>query len=316
MNHPYDVLHKLMEKFDDKEGVTYVTSALHAEIAHEINDLMSYGFIRLVTEKSMANRAAFDITAKGLEAYDMPSAYFVDMDKSVVWSKGLEPEAKSGNLYFKNVHTGALASVDPLRWDNFATKPEWVKITENEYLDLINDAANEAVERDADMEEPHGGHEVTSVWETPMHWNLPVLPVNETVKENVVANLPVPDKSWLQNALEITTSDRRRDYGHPLPNFLRICLKWSVTLEIPVTPLHVAQLMLDMKTARDQNSFKDDNWIDAIGYSNTVQMIDERMKLLDYPAGAKTFQDKNIVNMVGFMYNLLQMHELRFSQGT
>ena len=128
--------------------------------------------------------------------------------------------------------------------------------------------------------------------------------------------LPVTEQSWLQNALQITTSERRRDYGHPLPNFLRIAMRYSITLERGVSPLDVEHLSIDLKMARDQNHFKDDNWVDTIGYANTVQMIDERMKELNYPDGIATFKKYKDGDLMKFMFDLLLIHEREYPNGS
>lgn len=129
--------------------------------------------------------------------------------------------------------------------------------------------------------------------------------VQKPVKE------PPATQPWLSKALEATTSDRRRDYGHPLPNFLRIALSWTTLLETHITPMQVAEMMVVMKMHRNQHAFKDDNWIDAIGYSNTVEMMDNRMKEMGY-RGIDVFKEMG----VGFMFKILREHNTNFPAGT
>lgn len=131
--------------------------------------------------------------------------------------------------------------------------------------------------------------------------NKPLVPVAE-------------ERSWLRQALTVTTSERRRDYGHPLPNFLRIALRMSVTLQRAVNPLEAEHVAVDWKMSRDQNHFKDDNWIDNIGYSNTVQMIDERMKEMGY-VGITEFENYRDGDLMKFMFDLLLLHERTYANG-
>ena len=77
----------------------------------------------------------------------------------------------------------------------------------------------------------------------------------------------------LEQVAKITNGDRRRDYGRPLINHVRIAVKWSarITQRIvrglpPVTPSVVVELMLDLKDARQVNTPKFDNILDTVGY--------------------------------------------------
>lgn len=67
---------------------------------------------------------------------------------------------------------------------------------------------------------------------------------------------------------------RSGSYGHPLPNFLRISLAWSVK-KAPVlfNPIEVAEMMLLMKEMRNVNSTKWDNYRDEVGYVNTIDLM-------------------------------------------
>ncbi len=102
------------------------------------------------------------------------------------------------------------------------------------------------------------------------------------------------DDEWLKITHEITNGPRRNSYSHPLRNFLRIAIRWSVNHETIITPLQVAQDMVEMKMARSQSSFKDDDWIDTMGYSNTVQMMNDKLIELGYLEGVKIFEGINM----------------------
>lgn len=85
--------------------------------------------------------------------------------------------------------------------------------------------------------------------------------------------------SILQEADAVAGQDRSRDYGHPLPNHERIAAIWNVQigpkLNSPITAREVALMMIGLKLAREVNTPKRDNLIDAAGYVKCVDMIDE-----------------------------------------
>lgn len=82
----------------------------------------------------------------------------------------------------------------------------------------------------------------------------------------------------LQEADAIAGQDRSRDYGHPRDNHQRIADIWNVQLgkklSEPITAREVALCMIGLKLAREVNSTKRDNLIDAAGYVKCVDMID------------------------------------------
>ena len=85
--------------------------------------------------------------------------------------------------------------------------------------------------------------------------------------------------SILTEADEIAGESRSRDYGHPYENHRRIAAIWSVQLEQilrrPILPREVALMMVGLKLAREINSPKRDNLVDAAGYIKCIDMIDE-----------------------------------------
>lgn len=117
---------------------------------------------------------------------------------------------------------------------------------------------------------------------------------------------------WLAEADEITSSDRQRDYGRPLMNFLRIALDWNINdagRRIQgdyITPLDVVRDMIGMKKARDLNMFKDDNWIDTIGYSRCVEDMNDQMQELGYSNGVKAFEIMNIQGLFDLLCKLIK----------
>lgn len=78
---------------------------------------------------------------------------------------------------------------------------------------------------------------------------------------------------WLDKAKEITQNSRQDEYGHPLINFLRTALVWSVYWERTITPFDVAMAMDLMKTAREIHVHKEDNLVDKIGYISCIDQM-------------------------------------------
>lgn len=86
------------------------------------------------------------------------------------------------------------------------------------------------------------------------------------------------EDSILQEAAEVVSGARMRDYAHPRVNFERIAKMWSVLLDYPVTPRDVARCMIALKLARDVNTPKRDNLVDIAGYAETANMLDTRLR--------------------------------------
>lgn len=105
------------------------------------------------------------------------------------------------------------------------------------------------------------------------------------------------DKTWLEEALEITTGERRRDYGRPLINFADIAIAetWYLLEKLKpdriITPVDVVMLNNQQKAARQKHTFKTDNFVDIIGYAACVDDMNRQMIELGYLSGVKAFED-------------------------
>lgn len=82
----------------------------------------------------------------------------------------------------------------------------------------------------------------------------------------------------LLRADAIAGQDRSRDYGHPKANHDRIAAMWNAYCQIRgydsrFTAADVAWMMVLLKIAREINTPKDDNRLDACGYIKCVDMI-------------------------------------------
>ena len=68
--------------------------------------------------------------------------------------------------------------------------------------------------------------------------------------------------------------ERREDYGDPADQFKTISARWSITLDMPVTPAQVALCMIDLKLTRlthDPRHF--DSVVDVIGYAALLREV-------------------------------------------
>lgn len=68
--------------------------------------------------------------------------------------------------------------------------------------------------------------------------------------------------------------ERREDYGDPADQFKTIAARWSITLDMPVTPAQVALCMIDLKLTRlthDPRHF--DSVVDVIGYAALLREV-------------------------------------------
>lgn len=87
----------------------------------------------------------------------------------------------------------------------------------------------------------------------------------------------VDRKDILEEALKLTTKDRRKSYGDPYLNHKRIADIWSVILDHKVTPSQVALCMVGVKMARLVETYDHlDSFIDGAAYMAIAGEIAER----------------------------------------
>jgi hypothetical protein len=113
---------------------------------------------------------------------------------------------------------------------------------------------------------------------------------------------------WLAEAASITTGARRRDYGRPLLNHLRIAIRWSNFLDFAITPDKVVAMMVDMKLARQQQTPKDDNFIDILGYSACLSDMHEQLRGMGYEDGIYIFKGMSVSGMQLLYERVLREH--------
>lgn len=86
-------------------------------------------------------------------------------------------------------------------------------------------------------------------------------------------------ESILDEAVRITTGDRRRDYDHALPNHQRIADLWNAYLNLrkdsnaDISPLDVATMMILLKVARAAHTPTRDSFVDIAGYAKCCSQI-------------------------------------------
>jgi hypothetical protein len=86
----------------------------------------------------------------------------------------------------------------------------------------------------------------------------------------------------LHEALEITSGERNRAYGHPRENHQNTADFWTGYLrrkygaDVPtLTARDVCLMMVLLKVSRDANCERRDNLVDIAGYARNIEMIDE-----------------------------------------
>lgn len=121
------------------------------------------------------------------------------------------------------------------------------------------------------------------------------------------------DRTLLEVAADITSGDRMESYGHPLINFLREALTFSILEGRVVSPLDIVRQYYVKKLCREYNRFKWDNHVDMAGYAATMDSLDRAMRELGYPSGVKNFERMGgWLPAVHFMASLLEMARERY----
>jgi hypothetical protein len=114
------------------------------------------------------------------------------------------------------------------------------------------------------------------------------------------------DVPLLEKAMEITSQDRQKDYGHPLVDFLTESLVLSILNHEIYTPLKLVRDRYVTKIVRESNRFKDDNHLDMAGYASTVDQCDRLMKDLGY-VGIEEFEGYEATDWCDAVYGMVIM---------
>ncbi len=78
----------------------------------------------------------------------------------------------------------------------------------------------------------------------------------------------MPEMNVLEVAEQLTSKDRREQWGDPKKSLKLIAQIWSSVLDIQVEPEQVALCMIGLKLARAGiNPHEMDSWVDIAGYA-------------------------------------------------
>jgi hypothetical protein len=83
----------------------------------------------------------------------------------------------------------------------------------------------------------------------------------------------------LDEAIRVTSGDRRRDYDHPTPNHERIAALWNAYLGVreeadaEVSPYDASIMMILLKIARAAHTPTRDSFVDIAGYARCAAQI-------------------------------------------
>jgi hypothetical protein len=122
---------------------------------------------------------------------------------------------------------------------------------------------------------------------------------------------PAEEANWLNVSHKIITGPRQNAYAHPIINFLRIGIRWSMRLTSRgklvygtcVDPDDVAWMMADFKIAREDAKHQDDNALDLIGYTECWQRLDTAMKQLGL-GGMEWFRGRRLYHLCWLLEEL------------
>lgn len=86
--------------------------------------------------------------------------------------------------------------------------------------------------------------------------------------------------SVLEDAVQVTSGPRRRDYDSPTPNHERIARLWNAYIQSrktdagePLTPLDISHMMILLKLARAVYTPTRDSYVDIAGYAQCAAQI-------------------------------------------
>ena len=86
---------------------------------------------------------------------------------------------------------------------------------------------------------------------------------------------PVPGakENILEEALRITSSDRRSAYGHPRNDFERTAKISSILLGKELSAKEIVLILIAMKLSRHAFKYKRDTILDVAGYSRILSIL-------------------------------------------
>ena len=85
--------------------------------------------------------------------------------------------------------------------------------------------------------------------------------------------------SILEEAEKLTNGDRREAYGHPFDDYTRVTEAFNALTGCTLTPQEGVIFMVCVKLARECHKPKRDNRVDAAGYLNCLDKVDQRIAI-------------------------------------
>lgn len=84
-------------------------------------------------------------------------------------------------------------------------------------------------------------------------------------------------RTILDEAAQLTSTDRQAVYGHPADDYARTAAMWSAYLGVEVTALQAQMCMVLVKVSRLANTpTHRDSLVDIAGYARTYEMTLEK----------------------------------------
>lgn len=98
------------------------------------------------------------------------------------------------------------------------------------------------------------------------------------------------------------TRERGEVYGHPLINHVRIARRWNSLYNLSLNHIHVARLMVELKSARlEQTPDHQDSLDDVVGYKRCLEEMRAVGKFYGKnPQCFMSLQDKEILALIDF----------------
>jgi hypothetical protein len=93
-------------------------------------------------------------------------------------------------------------------------------------------------------------------------------------------------KTILEEANEIINGSRQQDYGDAVESFRRIAEMVKLMTGKDFSPSDCCKVLIAVKLTRESFKHKRDNLVDACGYMNILQLLEEREEI--YPTNFRT----------------------------
>lgn len=86
------------------------------------------------------------------------------------------------------------------------------------------------------------------------------------------------NKSILSEAAQIRSGERNTDYGSAVESFQKVAQIANLFTGLSLTPADCCKVMIAVKMTRESYNHKRDNLVDACGYLDILELIEESEK--------------------------------------